>query len=47
MSQALSSLLHIAYDVNAENLVLDQTIIPKFIFFYILITCLLDIASTF
>ena len=30
-------------DVSLENLVLDQLIIPLLIFFYILITCLLDI----
>ena len=30
-------------DVRLENLVLDQLIIPLLIFFYILITCLLDI----
>ena len=42
VSQALSSLPHIAYDVNAENLVLDQTIIPKLIFFiFSLLVCLI------
>ena len=42
MSQALSSLPHIAYDVNAENVVLDQTIIPKLIFFiFSLLVCLI------
>ena len=30
-------------DVSLEYLVLDQLIIPLFIFFFILITCLLDI----
>ena len=30
-------------DVSLENLVLDQLIIPQLIFFFILITCLLDI----
>ena len=30
-------------DVSLENLVLDQLIIPLLIFFYILVTCLLDI----
>ena len=30
-------------DVDSENLVLDQLIISKLIFFFILITCLLDI----
>ena len=29
-------------DVSLENLVLDQLIIPQLIFFFILITCLLD-----
>ena len=32
-----------SYDVSSENLVLDQLIIPKLIFFFILITCLVDI----
>ena len=32
-----------SYNVSSENLVLDQPIIPKFIFFFILITCLVDI----
>ena len=32
-----------SYDVTSESLVLDQLIIPTLIFFYILITCLLDI----
>ena len=32
-----------SYHVSSENLVLDQPIIPKFIFFFILITCLVDI----
>ena len=31
------------YDVSLENLVLDQFTIPLLIFFFILITCLLDI----
>ena len=30
-------------DVSSENLVLDQLIIPKLIFFFILITYLVDI----
>ena len=30
-------------DVSLENLKLDQPIIPQLIFFFILITCLLDI----
>ena len=36
-------LLYNSYDVSLENLELDQPIIPKLIFFYILISCLLDI----
>ena len=32
-----------SYNVSSENLVLDQLIIPKFIFFFILITYLVDI----
>ena len=32
-----------SYDVISENLVLDQLIIPNLIFFFILITCLVDI----
>ena len=31
-----------SYNVSSENLVLDQLIIPKEIFFFILITCLVD-----
>ena len=34
---------HNSYNVSSENLVLDQLIIPKFIFFFILITYLVDI----
>ena len=33
-------------DVSLENLVLDQLMIPQLMFFFILITCLLDIALT-
>ena len=33
-----------SFDVSSENLVLDQLIIPKLIFFFILITYLVDIA---
>ena len=33
----------IFYNVGFENLVLDQLIIPKLIFLFTLITCLLDI----
>ena len=32
-----------SYGVSSENVVLDQLILPKLIFFFILITCLLDI----
>ena len=32
-----------SYNVNSENLVLDQLIIPKLIFFFILKTYLVDI----
>ena len=32
-----------SYNVSSENLILDQLIIPKFIFFFILITYLVDI----
>ena len=32
-----------SYNVSSENLVLNQLIIPKFIFFFILITYLVDI----
>ena len=33
-----------SFDVSSENLVLDQLIIPKLIFFLTLITYLIDIA---
>ena len=36
-------LLYNSYDVSLENLVLEQLIIPLLIFFFILITSLLDI----
>ena len=36
-----------SYNVRSENLVLDQLIIPKLIFFFILITCLVDIVLIF
>ena len=32
-----------SYNVSSENLILDQLIIPKFIFFFILIAYLVDI----
>ena len=34
-----------SYNVSLENIVLDQLIIPKLIFFFTLITCLIDIVS--
>ena len=43
ISNSLYCLLYNSYDVSLENLELDQPIIPKLIFFYILISCLLDI----
>ena len=36
-----------SYNVRSENLVLDQLIIPKLIFFFILITCLVNIVLMF
>ena len=33
-----------SYNVSSENLALDQLIIPKLVFFLILITYLVDIA---
>ena len=36
-------LLNSSCDVSLEDLVLDHLIIPQLIFFFILITCLLDI----
>ena len=35
-------LLYNSCDVSLENLVSDQLIIPELIFFFILVTCLLD-----
>ena len=32
-----------SYNISSENLILDQLIIPKLIFFFILITYLVDI----
>ena len=40
---SLSFQLHNSYDVRSENLVLDQLIIPKLLFFFIPITYLVDI----
>ena len=39
----LDSLPYILYDVSSDNLLLDQQIIPLFIVFFILTTCLFDI----
>ena len=39
----LDSLPYILYDVSSDNLLLDQQIIPLFIVFVILTTCLFDI----
>ena len=36
------SLPYNSYDISSENLVLNQLIIPKLIFLFILITCLFD-----
>ena len=35
--------LYNSFYVSSENLVLDQLIIPTLIFFFLLITCLVDI----
>ena len=34
-----------SYNVSSDNLVLDQLIIPKLIFFFVLITSLVDIVE--
>ena len=34
-----------SYDVSSDNLVLDQLIVPKLIFFFVLITSLVDIVE--
>ena len=34
-----------SFDISAENLVLNQLIIPWLILFFIFVTCLLDIVS--
>ena len=36
-----------SYNVSSENLVLNQLIIPKLIFFFVLITYLVDILLIF
>ena len=43
ISNSLYCLTYNSFDVNLENLVLDQLIIPWLIFYFIIITCLLDI----
>ena len=43
ISNSLYCLPYSSCDVSFENLVLDQLIIPLSIFFFIFITCLLDI----
>ena len=43
ISNSPNCLPYNSYNVSLENLKLDQLIIPQFIFFFILITCLLDI----
>ena len=43
MSNSPYCLLYGSSEVSLENLVLNQLIIPLFIFFFILVTCLLDI----
>ena len=40
---SLNCLLYNDHDVSSENLVLDKVIIPYLIFFFILITYLLDL----
>ena len=40
---SLNCLLNDDHDVSSENLVLDKLIIPYLIFFFIIITCLLDL----
>ena len=34
-----------SYNVSSDNLVLDQLIVPKLIFFFVLITSLVDIVE--
>ena len=45
MSNSLYYLRYNSYNVSSDNLLLDQLFITKLIFFFILITFLLDIAS--
>ena len=42
-SNSVYCLVYNSYDVSLDNLDLDQLIIPWLIFFFILITCLLDV----
>ena len=43
ISNSVYSLPYNSYDVSSKNLVLNQLIIPKLIFFLILVICLFDI----
>ena len=43
MTNSPYCLPHYLYDASLENLELDQPVVPQLIFFFILITCLLDI----
>ena len=46
MSSSPYYLPYSSFNVSFKNLVLDQSIIPQLIFFFILITCLVDIVLT-
>ena len=46
MSSSPYCLPYSSFNVSFKNLVLDQSIIPQLIFFFILITCLVDIVLT-
>ena len=46
MSSSPYCLPYSSFNVSFENLVLDQSIIPQLLFFFILITCLVDIVLT-
>ena len=43
MTNSPYCLPHNLYDASLKNLELDQPVVPQLIFFFILITCLLDI----
>ena len=43
ISNYLHCLLYNSYDVTLEKLALEQHKVPQLIFFFILITCLIDI----